>query len=234
MIHRMREYDDMDATLWEFSVEGYEQFKYRVTDASIPMPGLESTTLGTGEKYWTDVQHPEEINITFRETKEGHIFSFLWGWQNQIYDFEKNVFKVGNNGGKKNGLLSIQKPRLGGLLNFARIKLLQELNYGGQTQTTLSYLGQAGQIADILAGGRGSEALEDFLFEDVIKFSIKGMRPKKIDDFSFTYNTTDPRDVSITFIVDDIKLNSQELFSRIVEQLGSSYARGIATLANSI
>jgi len=234
----MREYDDMDSNLWEFYVLGLEQYRYRVVDVNVPTPGLESTTVEAGAKYWSGVTIPEEVTVTFRETANGSIFSLMWVWQNEIYDFKNKVFRTstGRNtdysGGKKDGKLIIQQPKFGGLLNFARIKLLQEVQpgVGGTGRQIASYGSQVAQIADALSGGTISDQVEQLLYNNVIEFTLKGMRPKKIADMSMSYGQTEGRDIQITYLIDDLEVDTSKLLGKGEQFLIGNIKRSSALL----
>lgn len=230
MIHRMREFNDLDSNLWEFYLLEHEGFKYRVVDVNLPLPGLESTTIGTGQKYWSDVTVPEEITVTLRETSDNHVFTLMWLWQNQIFDYKNKVFRTGNKGGKKDGRLVIQKSKFGGLLNFARIKFLQEINTDLGSAGAYQALGvgsQQAQVLDILGDGNISSTVENFLFENKVKFELKGLRPKKIEDLSMSYGNTEGTTRTITLLLDDVEVNTKELATEFAQffGLGSSALR---------
>ena len=62
--------------------------------------------------------------------------------------------------------------------------------------------------------------LESFLYDNVIELTIKGMRPKKIADMSKSYGQTDGQDIEVTFLVDDVEINTDYLLRKFAQTLG--------------
>lgn len=91
-IDEAAKYDDFKATFWELEIEGFPASKFRIEETTLPFTKFQIETLVSGEKYFTEVEHPGEFSITIRETDQLDVRKAFKEWKDAFYDSEKGVF----------------------------------------------------------------------------------------------------------------------------------------------
>lgn len=91
-IDEAAKYDDFKATFWELEIEGFPESRFRIEECTLPFTKFQVETLVSGEKFFTEVDHPGEFSITIRETEKLDVRTHFKEWQDAFFDTEKGVF----------------------------------------------------------------------------------------------------------------------------------------------
>lgn len=89
--------DNQLSVWWDLSIlnkDEFENLKIRVESVTAPFLKLEVERKNSGETFFKNVQHPENITLTIRESTSFSTYKFFNGWLEKFYDSEKRVFKT--------------------------------------------------------------------------------------------------------------------------------------------
>jgi len=113
----------------------FENLKIRVESVTAPFLKLEVERKNSGETFFKDVEHPETITLTIRESTSFSTYKFFNGWLEKFYDPQKRVFKTFASVNEYElNLLDLKVtyykgPRFNVGLSIAGVDVLKELGY---------------------------------------------------------------------------------------------------------
>lgn len=167
------------ANMWALEFADFPHRDFLIYETSMPLPNLNysktSWDLVTPESH----ENLGEFTFTFYETLKFEGSRFFQTWMNEIYDFEKRVWRKGYVNKKKN----------------AKLKYLQIKS------TDKGYFGSAGNIYRLIT------RKEKFEIYETASLEVFGLLPSGIGDISADSETGEPLTFTATMNVQHIKAN---------------------------
>jgi hypothetical protein len=79
---------------FELNFNDNPSLTFFIKSTNLPIPGLSHEVLPYGGKKLTGFVPVETVSMTFWETVDMAVFNFFRNWQETIFDFDAQVFKV--------------------------------------------------------------------------------------------------------------------------------------------
>jgi len=106
-LRKLRALDIQNPNLWEFYFTDNQDIQFNVVSMSLPFKSLELEKHNSGLQYYRSCSLEDSFSITFNETTDFAVLSYLKRWFNEIYDEENRVFKSGDH--NKIGIMNFSK-----------------------------------------------------------------------------------------------------------------------------
>jgi hypothetical protein len=81
------------SNMWYLVFEDYLTFDFSIRSMTLPFPSIEWGITSFGRVYPEGFNPNNEMTITFRENVRFTNYNFFVKWLNQIFDFDKHVYK---------------------------------------------------------------------------------------------------------------------------------------------
>jgi len=150
--------------------------KFLVSSTTLPFEKFGKEMRKTGTKHITSVEFVDEFSITFNETEDLEVYTFLKQWKDTIYD---ETFKTFKHGAKhtKNAIFNIQK-----------YSLLSDLRATGA----------------LPSGAVNSFFASDLKYRTIKTFEFKNILLLGIEDLAWDYQGTGNKQITANFSVDEV------------------------------
>ena len=193
---KLSEIDFQNANLWEFYFNTDIEIKYYAQSITLPFYGFE-TEAQIHTHYYTKSLPLDEITVTFLEDTNFRTLKFLRKWQEEIYDFDKKVFKTGDH--SKSAIISFQKFKsllpsgvlqVGSMITTAAVSVLQNIPIAPGLVGVPTAIG-----VNFTATVEGNRSYE-----------LQNLKLKKIENQELNYTSTEPMTISAIFTVDKVNV----------------------------